>query len=567
MIKAFKKIATFALTASLVAVFSFGAHIGYAQVNSSVGGQNLFRLLNGAIIPVNSSFTIGNSSNRVDVYADTLDATTLTVSAFSAAGLDLGGGDLTNGGIITGTNFVATSTTATSTFAGGIAVETTGFVYDYSTNRVGIGTASPTAPLSVVGNTALTGNLTVSGSATLGSWLSSNGGTTLVLTDDGSDTFLTSNVGGTNSFTLETSGAFFRLVANPGPSNGYLLASITETQGSDTQLNFYEGGTGHNRFWDSGSLRIGGSEGYLCSNLTTAVDCDTSGTGADLLVQDDIWFGGALIGTSTDSSYLLGKLGIGTTTPTATLTAYGDAFLEGASRYLSFGTVQGTSGHGVRDNAGTMEYKDDGGSWTAFSAGGGGNLASTTVQSFTASGTWTKPAGLVYAIVEVQGAGGDGAAGSSTGGGGGGSGGYTKGLFVAAELGATETVTVGTAGIGSGSTTFGSLLTGGNGGDASTVTGGTAGSASGGFLNIAGQAGQSVNGGGAYNGGGDGGSSIWGLRGGGGRWYQSGTGCNNGQGAGGYGAGGGGGGTANDGSPGCSAGGGSAGIIIVHEYY
>ena len=37
----------------------------------------------------------------------------------------------------------ATSTTATSTFAGGLAVETSGLVYDYSTDRVGIGTASP----------------------------------------------------------------------------------------------------------------------------------------------------------------------------------------------------------------------------------------------------------------------------------------------------------------------------------------------------------------------------------------------------------------------------------------
>ncbi|HEC64767.1 MAG TPA: hypothetical protein ENI23_05715 [bacterium] len=39
--------------------------------------------------------------------------------------------------------YIATSTTATSTFAGGLAIETSGFVYDFSSNNVGIGTASP----------------------------------------------------------------------------------------------------------------------------------------------------------------------------------------------------------------------------------------------------------------------------------------------------------------------------------------------------------------------------------------------------------------------------------------
>lgn len=137
---------------------------------------------------------------------------------------------------------------------------------------------------------------------TIDYWLSQNGNLGLDLTDNGSDLVLHGNVGGTNSLTLSTDGAFFDLIANPGPSNGYLLAAITETQGSDTQINFYEGGTGHNRFWDSGSARFGGGEGYLCSTLTSAVDCDTSGTGADIVVQDDIWFGGSIISTSTEDS-------------------------------------------------------------------------------------------------------------------------------------------------------------------------------------------------------------------------------------------------------------------------
>ena len=45
----------------------------------------------------------------------------------------------------------ATSTNATSTFAGGVTIKTDGFVYDFTTNNVGIGTSSPYAKLSVAG--------------------------------------------------------------------------------------------------------------------------------------------------------------------------------------------------------------------------------------------------------------------------------------------------------------------------------------------------------------------------------------------------------------------------------
>jgi len=43
--------------------------------------------------------------------------------------------------------------------------------------------------------------------------------------------------------------------------------------------------------------------------------------------------------------------------------------LKGAGRYISFGTIFGSTGYGIRDNGGTLEYKDSGGSWQAFSGG------------------------------------------------------------------------------------------------------------------------------------------------------------------------------------------------------
>jgi len=114
-------------------------------------------------------------------------------------------------------------------------------------------------------------------------------------------------VGGNNYVGLETTGGFFQLYANPNVANDFLLATITETQGADTEINFYEGGTTHNRFWSSGSVRIGGDNNSKCTELTSDVDCDTPGTGADLVVQDDVWMGGELwvigsrISNGTDS--------------------------------------------------------------------------------------------------------------------------------------------------------------------------------------------------------------------------------------------------------------------------
>lgn len=99
------------------------------------------------------------------------------------------------------------------------------------------------------------------------------------------------------------------------------------------------------------------------------------------------------------------------------------------------------------------------------------------VVYFTTSGTWTKPAGLRYVVVQLQGGGGAGGgvpAGATFSnsfiGGGGGAGSYIECLIPASSLGATVNVTVGAGGVG---------VSAGNGGSGAASSFGTS-SASGG---------------------------------------------------------------------------------------
>jgi hypothetical protein len=94
------------------------------------------------------------------------------------------------------------------------------------------------------------------------------------------------------------------------------------------------------------------------------------------------------------------------------------------------------------------------------------DLGIQSVQVFTSSDTWTRPAGITRVVVEVLGGGGGGGAsaatsgGESSGGSGGGGGGYAKRLIDVSAI-ASATVTVGAGGAG------------GSSGGASGSTGGT----------------------------------------------------------------------------------------------
>ena len=82
------------------------------------------------------------------------------------------------------------------------------------------------------------------------------------------------------------------------------------------------------------------------------------------------------------------------------LAVFGNTLLQGSS-YLNFGSTSGTSGYGIWDNGGTLNFKNSGGSWQTIQA---------TVATLVGSGGLTTPYLPTYAGWASQGTGDGGAA-------------------------------------------------------------------------------------------------------------------------------------------------------------
>ncbi|TSC69506.1 MAG: hypothetical protein G01um101456_187 [Parcubacteria group bacterium Gr01-1014_56] len=59
------------------------------------------------------------------------------------------------------------------------------------------------------------------------------------------------------------------------------------------------------------------------------------------------------------------------------LAVFGDLILSGTTNYLNFGTVAGSSGYGIRNNSGTIEFKNSGGAWAGVGGSGSGDVTFT----------------------------------------------------------------------------------------------------------------------------------------------------------------------------------------------
>lgn len=121
----------------------------------------------------------------------------------------------------------------------------------------------------------------------------------------------------------------------------------------------YFGGSATSSFSSAGALTLVNALTYGGVTLSNAV----TGTGSMVLSASPTLTGTLAAAAATFSA----TVGIATTTAQAPLDVYGNFMISGADRYLNFAAVSGTSGYGFRDNAGTIEMKNSGGSWAAIS--------------------------------------------------------------------------------------------------------------------------------------------------------------------------------------------------------
>lgn len=163
-------------------------------------------------------------------------------------------------------------------------------------------------------------------------------------------------------------------------------------------LNASKTDSGNNTF--TGAMTIGPGSASATRYLITLDGGTASGAGVAFDFRKggvDFWGVGvasAVTGSGTSNDFNFYNYATGTS---FTLNSSGQS-LWPASGYMNYGTTGGTAGYGFRDNAGTMQYKNSGGSWAAFSSGSGSGGACVIPTGLDPSGVTDSAPGIQSAM-------------------------------------------------------------------------------------------------------------------------------------------------------------------------
>ncbi|TSD02974.1 MAG: hypothetical protein Athens071416_365 [Parcubacteria group bacterium Athens0714_16] len=289
--------------------------------------------VNGDSYVSGTGFFGGAINSTSTITGTTLVATSNSATSTFAGGLNTFGLAIMN--FLEAPFLTATSTTATSTFAGGLAIETSGLVYDYSTNNVGIGTATPTALLHVSGTTII-GNSTLSQAFQFGT-LGAN-----------SPALANANVTmSASNYALSTDGTSQTIINAPANIDFRIANSVI---GKITATNGYFNGSGNFGIGTTSpyaKLSVVGPVVAEYFNATSTTATSTFAGGLQAGTNNALTIEG---GATANSLYVKtnGNVGIGTTSPYAKLSVWGSG--TGATEMANFTNSASTTVMSILNN-------------------------------------------------------------------------------------------------------------------------------------------------------------------------------------------------------------------------